>query len=322
VPDANFGQLAHIFFPNLKYVVCLAAPKIMAKRSRTKSASVYVSDQNLIESLDTSAFRKMIFGTFRELHGGKDAPRTFADFTDFLAFMANGLAIPTLSQALTDVQTKMAERNISNNVSRVIIEFAPFRDLARFITKHASLGLHILTQTAPAAMEDMIKGKVMALFSFLRKLVAEDALLHNRAPPIRLLLGKDSSFDTVASAPDFYRHLTEWTNMVSFVFFQKAELSTDGGTARSFLPIRFLLSNLARPIHHSQWTWTCRRSSTGNSSETVPLLCMHALPDFRPSFRNASTRICQAAFSYMAISISRTLAIPPSLPEWSFKQKG
>jgi hypothetical protein len=217
VPDANFGQLAHIFFPNLKYVVCLAAPKIMAKRSRTKSASVYVSDQNLIESLDTSAFRKMIFGTFRELHGGKDAPRTFADFTDFLAFMANGLAMPTLSQALTDVQTKMAERNISNNVDRVMVEFVPFRDLARFITKHASLGLHILTQTTPTAMEDMIKGKVTALFSLLRKLVAEDALRHDRAPPIRLLLGKDSSFATVSSAPDFFRHLTEWMNVVSLV---------------------------------------------------------------------------------------------------------
>lgn len=93
----SLGQMIHHFFPNLKYAVALGAP---VRQAATPTASVYVSDRNLIEPRDTKAFRKMVFDTIWEFRHGRNAPRDFTDVKATPEFGAERLNVPEFRDLL------------------------------------------------------------------------------------------------------------------------------------------------------------------------------------------------------------------------------
>lgn len=80
--NKTYGQLAHIFFPNLKYLMKFDAPPLRGRddRSVNPNARVYVSDQNVIERFDTAPLYKIVCEIQREYFGDtRLPPPSFAD---------------------------------------------------------------------------------------------------------------------------------------------------------------------------------------------------------------------------------------------------
>lgn len=72
--NLTFGQLAHIFFPNFKYVCKIditSSGRGLNRQNDPPNASVYLSDQNVIQKCDTTALRKLIYDIPAAYHGRK-----------------------------------------------------------------------------------------------------------------------------------------------------------------------------------------------------------------------------------------------------------
>jgi hypothetical protein len=203
--NKSLGQLIHHFFPSLKYAAVIAAP---ARQVTSPTASVYVSDRNLIERRDTAAFRKMIFDTIWEIRHGRNAPRDFTDVKETPEFRAERLNVPEFRDLLqitkdSDYFNTMAqERAVAEN-------FVAFRDTVMYFVDGVTFLLHLTTETAPDAMTKAINSKVLNLFSIARRLLTEDKVAYKK-PRFSLAMDIDFHFNNIPQGEDFFMRLAFW----------------------------------------------------------------------------------------------------------------
>lgn len=220
--NKTFGQLAHLCFPNLKYVVCLSAPSAKAKQNKTSNASAYVSDQNLIAKRDTAAVRKMIFDTLWEVRHGKNVPRSFTDIGSPPVFRADRVNFPDYETILTAVNNLIAKaampgaQHFVEPEYRVIGGFDPFRNVASILVDGVTLILNLMTTVNPEAMRSKLRGKVLDLFSLTRRLVAEDHAIYKKTR-FQLALDIDFSLNRIPVGIRFFDRVTKWMDDVGDV---------------------------------------------------------------------------------------------------------
>jgi hypothetical protein len=201
----SLGQMIHHFFPNLKYAVALGAP---VRQTATPTASVYVSDRNLIEPRDTKAFRKMVFDTIWEFRHGRNAPRDFTDVKATPEFRAERLNVPEFRDLLHLVKendflnTMAPERAVAEN-------FAAFRDTALYFVDGVTFLLHLTTETEPDAMTKSVNAKILHLFSMARRLMTEDKVTYTQ-PRFALQMDIDFGFNNIPQGEDFFMRMAFW----------------------------------------------------------------------------------------------------------------
>jgi hypothetical protein len=224
----TFGQLAHIIFPNIKYVVALATPSTKEERNAPQ-ASIYVSDQNLIEKLDFKALRKMIFDSIEALCPAKYIQRSFACTQEGLNFRADRLNVPTFENTLAGFKHALSQPEAKHVFDQmgpedmVITSFEPFRDIASIDVDGVELNVHLISVTEPEGMCRIIRGRVIDIFAMTRRLVAEDG---KRSIKPKLLFSLDVDTDTQRRRPlatylladvNYFELVTAWIDDVSTI---------------------------------------------------------------------------------------------------------
>jgi hypothetical protein len=219
-PSGTFGQLVHICFPNIKYVVCVSVPPIKAKQNKDLKASVYVSDQNLITKNDAEAVRKMVFDTLWEIRRGKNAPRKFTDIEEPPQFLADRLNMPGFDDLLKAVGNLMTvdggKRFNFAPEERAIGAFEPFRNVASMEIADVKFKLHLMTAAKAEDMPGKINGKRISLFSLTRRVLTEDRVTYNR-PHLTLSLDIDFSSNKIPTNTRFFDRATMWIREVRYV---------------------------------------------------------------------------------------------------------
>jgi hypothetical protein len=220
-PSGTFGQLVHICFPNLAYIVCVSVPPIKAKQNKDLKASVYVTDQNLIAKNDTEAVRKMVFDTLWEIRRGKNAPRKFTDIADPPVFTADRLNMPGFDDLLTVVRNLTTvdggkRFNFASPEEQAILAFDPFRNVASMEIANVKFNLHLMTAGKPEDMRGKINGKRIGLFSLTRRVLTEDRVTYNR-PHLTISLDIDFSSNKFPTNIRFFDTATMWIREVQYL---------------------------------------------------------------------------------------------------------
>jgi hypothetical protein len=185
--NQNFGQIVHAFFPNIKYVTCLNVPpprRIPTVKTTLTTLTTYVSDQNLIQPQDTTAFRKMIFDMLGEYRHGKNVPRKFTDLDKAPKFRADRLNIPDFSTTLHVVKEALSiehhlvvsekRRRQVEPTFRIIGAFDPFRNVLTLTVDDIRLEINLMTTTEPEVMKMVMGSKVLALLLMTRRMLGEN----------------------------------------------------------------------------------------------------------------------------------------------------
>jgi uncharacterized protein (UPF0262 family) len=224
----TFGQSAHMIFPNIKYVVALATPSTKQERN-APDASIYVSDQNLVEKLDIKALRKMIFDSIDVLRPGKYIQRSFACAQEGLGFRADRLNLPSFENTLAGIKLALSHAETKHLVDhmgpedRVMADFEPFRDIASIAFDRVALNIHLISVTEPEGMCRIIRGRVIDIFAMTRRLIAEDGK-PSTTPRFQLTL--DVDLDTarrrllpafVVTDINYFELATAWIDDVSTI---------------------------------------------------------------------------------------------------------
>jgi hypothetical protein len=216
---STFGQFAHLLFPKVQFVVCLAVAPIKTGQPRTTNASAYVSDQNLIEHHDTETFRRVIFDTVLwEARRGKDVPQSFAD----AAIMAHPLLLETsgsvprgMCRLLRKVRVALAALDIHSSAAIIVGDSVPIRNLMTIPLAAVDVDVHLLTKSGP--IEHKIRNRGFDLMGMMTTLVAEDRGHCISDHLLKVILGRDLSFNTLPNNTSFFDHCEQWLIDVSSV---------------------------------------------------------------------------------------------------------
>jgi hypothetical protein len=214
----SFGQCISDIFPNLRYVAAVSAPPARLRAKAANKASIYVSDQHVIRKSDTAAMRKMIFDTVGEIRQGKNVPRTFADFQQGPEFEADKMNMPDFDGTYYALQESMNRPGFGHGMSpeeKALVEFQPFRDVATIILDDMLLKLHVLSTVHPKAMVGKMRGKVIDMFSVLKRVVAMEGD-EVRVKRLKLALHAEADPERPADVP-YFQIVREWMNDVSAV---------------------------------------------------------------------------------------------------------
>jgi hypothetical protein len=212
----SFGQCISDIFPNVRYVAAVCAPPAKLRSDTNKTASIYVSDRHIIRKSDTAAMRKMIFDTVGEIRQGRNVPRTFADFEQGPEFEADRMNMPDFDGTYYALQEALKQPGrVTLPEERTMIEFEPFRNVATIILDDMLLKLHVMSTVKPQAMVGKMRGKVIDIFSVLRRVVAMEGD-EVRVKRLKLALHAEADPARPADVP-YFQIVREWMNDVSAV---------------------------------------------------------------------------------------------------------
>lgn len=193
--NQTFGQLVHLVFPNLKYIMKFDAPPLRGpdRRDRTPNAYVYISDQNVIQTCDIATIRKMIRELPVEYRGHKkrslpqERPRE-----SYATFEVERLNRPDAAMCWTNTQDMVHRPHMqrldedtlatirSQNASfNLLVEAMPLNNVALLsFGKHLCFRIHLLTASPIPPIADafgkLIRKTLMYLFWLLRQTVEEE----------------------------------------------------------------------------------------------------------------------------------------------------
>lgn len=220
IPDfegKNHGRRIHHCFPNLKYILCMSA---QGEPVRQPKATVYISDQNLIERRDTEAFRQIIFDAFKEFRSGAVVPRKFADFGQAPHFRASCLnetgydtTLDSMTELLAEEPAARKKNRLSEREWRLFLEFHPFEKLAMLRIDDVTLEINIVTTIDPETFRSSVRQKVLDLFFMTRRILAEERVVFTRP---RLVFALEIDFDeTLEPDGPCFEVVTQWMQDVS-----------------------------------------------------------------------------------------------------------
>jgi hypothetical protein len=178
----TLGQLAHFWFPNLRYIIRTAPPSLRFDRSGVPKPAVYLSDQNVVETQDIEALENF-FLDIEERYGGlrssktrkntlKHIPRFRAVTVDHPEFHEKLDAVKNQPLPKRQAKKKGSTLQTANTSTATILDhFIPFRGVACF-TFHGltSVWIHLLSTTEAEEMQHQIYGKTLDIFWMLRML--------------------------------------------------------------------------------------------------------------------------------------------------------
>jgi hypothetical protein len=296
LPNATFGQLAHLWFPNLQFVVCLAAAPSKTKQRGIPKACIHVSDRNVIEQHDSEALRGILLHTIREGSRREDALDGFKDLKLSLPFQASSLAAPALPESLAKLRTDLAAPDDITSGHMVVNDSVALRDLVSIPLPDIELHVHLLTETSLEEMEHKLRGKVFDLMGMSARIVAEDCE-HSIESHVQVILGRDSSGETSEDTADFFELCEQWLNDVSCCLSGRSSAanSNDDLPQYSYLCIRNPFPQIMPPPAGSTSLCTWTKCFFESGSLTVPSLYNASWLTFTPRLQKASIETCPSA---------------------------
>lgn len=185
--NASYGQLAHMIFPDIKFVVRLAPRDFKGQIARTP-ASVYVSDHNAIETVDARAFRRVMLEVLEEYSNANDiAFSGLAKSKTGLQFQVDRMNRPDFNTRCAEAQAiflqpmkdgQMLDQEVARAQQeefKVLLEYLPFRNIAIVtLGSTCSIRINLLTKTPINDISSEIKRKVLDIFWLMRGAVKED----------------------------------------------------------------------------------------------------------------------------------------------------
>jgi hypothetical protein len=233
--DKTFGQLAHIFFPNMKYALRFSSRTLKERQYVRDCPTVYLSEHNVVERGDTATLRKLAFEVMDEYHPAKRYPsRSFADLEAYPRFLVDRINIPPYAYLLECSLDAFArpERDptrpqihvaADNAEYKVMTTFQPLRSVAVMtLDGDTSLRIDLLTN---APLEEMnntnldkvkttLQRRVLHIFWLLRTAIEEEKA-PARSARLTMTLDLDMSNDSVPQGYPDTERIKIWMDEVS-----------------------------------------------------------------------------------------------------------